>query len=228
MQLEHQASWTCSWMGLMVGCCSGERRLHNKIRPGTSFSSDCLLVCFVSFLKSPQKLWLYFHLWVQGVTLPFYNAFALYIKFLRRGGMLICRVLKSCRPLFSPDSTPELYSVSLEQMWVFVTLYLLQFHVFVRFLWQNGKRLSVILGLVTCYYYIYDQLSFATLVKRAFLLIFLFWYLTDSCVIAHLTWFYCWLKTSFNVNYFWIVHHLRTVWALSCFVLKSGHYDAFH
>lgn len=38
------------------------------------------------------------------------------------GGHVDLQNFKSCRPFLAPDLHPELYSVLLEQMWVFVTL----------------------------------------------------------------------------------------------------------
>lgn len=64
-------------------------------------------------------------------------------------------------------------------------------HVFRQvFKWQNAERLSFIFGLVTWYYYIYDELSFCYTCGKSISVDHLFWYLTGSCVVAHLTPFF--------------------------------------
>lgn len=177
----------------MGGCHVGELLLHHKIRPGTFCSSGCLLVCFVCFFfKSPLKLRLYSPLWVQGVTLPFYNA--LLSMNSRGGGHVDLRNFKSCRPFLAP-TPPWAVQCLVGTNVSLCHSDLLRFHVFVRFLWQNGKRFSFILGLVTCYYYIYDKLSFATLVKRAFLLIFFVLIFNRFLCNSAFNLIYCWLQS---------------------------------
>lgn len=77
-----------------------------KLDRGHLCSSGCSLVCFVSFffLKSPLKLQLYFHLWVQGVRLPFIMPWlSKNSDGGREGGLLICRIV-FCFVFFCPNS----------------------------------------------------------------------------------------------------------------------------
>lgn len=177
----------------MGGCHVGELLLHHKIRPGTSCSSGCLLVCFVCFFL--RVLWSYdFIPLFEYKELRYLFIMPCFPWTLEEGGHVDLRNFKSCRPFLAP-TPPWAVQCLVGTNVSLCHSDLLRFRVFVRFLWQNGKRFSFILGLVTCYYYIYDKLSFATLVKRAFLLIFFVLIFNRFLCNSAFNLIYCWLES---------------------------------
>lgn len=141
----------------------------------TSRSEYCLPVCFLYiFLRSP--------LWIWMAEIPVCNASASSheLRTLMEGK-------RGCRR-FYPRTAPVAVQCLVEQKKCesFVTRISWDITCFVRFLWQIAERWWI-LGLLLLLLSIKKLSLFATLVKKAFCVNILFWYLMDSCVIHSLS-----------------------------------------
>lgn len=121
----------------MGGRCAGERRLlwHQRSR-----DIIMLLWLFTSlfriFLLISVLLSLFPPLSMRSYALAYHEL----LQRGRGGGrMLIFQKLST----ICPKLHPELYSVLLEQMWVFVAPRLLRFHVFVRFFMTEWQEIII-------------------------------------------------------------------------------------
>lgn len=139
------------------------------------------------------------------MKLPFYNVLAFH-ELLRRGHVDL-QNFKSCRPFFARNSTLSCTVSCWNKCESFLFLLSLETSCVCQVFMTEWQEMIISFGpchLLLLYLW---WIVFCYNCEKSISVNILFWYLTDSCVIAHLTWF--------NVEPFWIVHLLRTVWALS-------------